>query len=72
MAPTNAQATAFFTDADQMNLHTRTRAFLDNLAEFTSKGAWEQALENCKRPSQIPDPAKGLTMNNQAYRVPAK
>ena len=81
MVLTNAHATAFFTDADQMNLHARTRAFLQsegittpgNLAEFTIKGVWEQVLENYKRRPQIPDPTDAaLMINDQAYFMPAK
>lgn len=81
MVLTNAQITAFFTDAGQMNLPPRTRVFLqsegitspEDLAEFTTKEAWEQVLENCKRPPQIPDPANAtLMINDQPYRMPAK
>ena len=81
MVLTNAQTTAFFTDAHQMNLPGRTRIFLqskgitspEDLAKFTTKEAWEQVLENCKRPPQIPDPANAaLMINDQPYRMPAK
>ena len=81
MVLTNTQTTAFFTYAHQMNMPGRTRTFLqskgitspEDLAKFTTKEAWEQVLENCKRPPQIPDPANAaLMINDQPYRIPAK
>ena len=67
MVFTGAQITSFFEDADQMGLSHKTRVYLqgedinhpDDLAEFMDKETWDQIIENCKRPPQIPGPAGG-------------
>ena len=79
MVLTAGQITAFFTDADQMGLSARTRTFLqsegismiEDLAEFSSKDAWTQIVENCKRPPQVTD-AAGNLVNQAAFHIGAK
>ena len=81
MVLTNAQTTAFLTEQAQMGLSARTRVFLqsegidgpDDLKDFTTKEAWYQVIENCKRPPQIPDPNNaGQLINDAPYRIGAK
>ena len=81
MPLTAGQVTAFFEDADQMALPNRTRVFLqgqgitipEDLIDFIKKSVWDQLLENCKRPPQIPDPNNaGALINDAAYQFPAK
>ena len=81
MPLTGAQITAFFENADQMGLSNRTRVYLqgqgidspDDLADFVKKSAWDQLLENCKRPPQIQNNAvPPVLVNDAAYQFPAK
>ena len=79
MVFTGAQITLFFEDNDQMGLSNRTRVLLQgegithpaDLAEFTKKDAWDQALEQCKRPPQVAD-AGGALVAQAPYQFPAK
>ena len=79
MVLTAGQTTAFFTDAAQMGLSARTRGFLqsegitmvEDLAEFSSKDAWTQIVENCKRPPQVAN-AAGVLVNQAAFHIGAK
>ena len=81
MVFTNAQITSFFQDADQMGLSNRTRIYLqgegidhpDDLAEFLDKETWDQIIENCKRPPQVPAPGGGAGLvAQQPFLLPAK
>ena len=68
MVFTAAQITSFFEDADQMGLSNHTRVYVqgegidrpDDLQEFTEKDAWDQIIENCKRPPQTTNAAGNL------------
>ena len=79
MVFTGAQITSFFEDADQMGLSNRTRVYIqgeginrpDDLQEFTDKDAWDQIIENCKRPPQTTN-AVGNHVNQQPFIFPAK
>ena len=79
MVFTGAQITSFFEDAAQMGLSNRTRLYIqgeginhpDDLQEFTDKDAWDQIIENCKRPPQITN-AAGALVNQQPFIFPAK
>ena len=81
MVFTNAQINSFFEDADQMGLSNRTRVYLqgegitrpDDLSEFVDKETWDQIIEKCKRPPQVPAPAgaAGLVAQ-QPFLLPAK
>ncbi len=81
MVFTAAQVTAFFEDGNQMGLSNRTRVYLgtegiahpSDLVDFVESEAWDQLIENCKRPPQVPDPANAGQLINQApFRLPAK
>ena len=81
MVFTNAQITAFFEGNDQMGLPNRTRLYLQqegldhprDLVDFVKSDAWDQVLENCKRPPQVADPANpGQLMNQPPFRFPSK
>ena len=81
MVFTNAQITAFFEGNDQMGLSHRTRLYLQlegldhprDLVDFVKSDAWDQVLENCKRPPQVADPANpGQLMNQSPFRFPSK
>ena len=74
MVFTAAQQIAFFEDADQMNLTTRTRTgslvvegiiSVDDLAEWKDNG-WDQWSSNCKKPDRIPDPNDAALLIAQA------
>ena len=78
---TVAQQTAFFESNAQMGLSNRTRVYLqsegiiepDALIDFVKKEAWDQVLENCKRPPQIPNPTNASQLIPQAaFQFPAK
>ena len=79
MVLTAAQATAFFTGANQMGLDARTRTHfategivnVEDLAEFTEADTWKQIVENCRRPPKIPN-ADGVLQEQQAYHLGAK
>ena len=80
MVFTGAQQTAFYEEPAQMGLSHRTRVHLqdeginhpEDLAEFTKKETWDQIVENCKRPPQIPDPdEEGALVNQQPFQLPA-
>ena len=79
MVFTAAQITLFFEDATQMGLSHRTRVYLqgeginhpDDLEEFADKDTWDQIVENCKGPPQIPD-VNGNLVNQQPFLFPAK
>ncbi len=68
MVFTVAQITAFFDDGAQMGLLNRTRVYLqgegithpNDLIKFVKKEAWDQILENCKRPPQVTNAAGAL------------
>ena len=81
MVFTGAQQTAFYQEVAQMGLSHRTRIHLqgegidhpEDLAEFIKKETWDQIVENCKRPPQIPDPAGGGGLiNQQSFQLPAR
>ena len=81
MPITNAQATAFFTEAAQMGLSNRTRAFLqtegintvDDLGEFTTAEDWKQIVDNARKPPMIPDPANpAVQIHQEPFRIPTK
>ena len=68
MVFTNAQTTAFFTDAAQMGLDARTRAFFDadegitsvaSLGGFLDNEIWDQVLSNARKPPQVVNPPQG-------------
>ena len=78
---TAAQKTAFFEENAQMGLSNRTRLYLqsegivelDDLNDFVKKEAWDQVLENCKRPPQVPNPADATQLIPQAaFQFPVK
>ena len=79
MVFTAAQITLFLEDAAQMGLSSCTRVYLQgeginhpsDLEEFADKDTWDQIVENCKRPPQIPD-ANGNLVNQQPFLFPAK
>ncbi len=74
MVFTAAQVTAFFEDGNQMGLSNRTRVYLgtegithsNDLVDFVESEAWDQLIENCKRPEQVPDTANAGQLINQA------
>ena len=81
MPITNAQATAFFTEAAQMGLSHRTRAFLqtegintvDDLGEFTTAEDWKQIVDNARKPPMIPDPGHpAAQIHQEPFRIPTK
>ncbi len=86
MVFTAAQITSFFEDNNQMGLSNRTRLYLqgeglthpDDLREFRRKEAWEQVVENCKRPPQIAAQAAAAggaapaLVVQQPFQLPAK
>ena len=59
-----AQVTDFFEENDQMGLSHRTCLHLqsegvvspEDIIDFTVSDSWKQIIENCKRPTRIPDP----------------
>ncbi len=79
MVFTVAQITAFFEDGVQMGLSNRTRVYLqgegithpNDLIEFVKKEAWDQILENCKRPPQVVN-AVGNLADQQPFLLPAR
>ncbi len=79
MVFTAAQITAFFEDGAQMGLSNRTRVYLqgegithpDDLIKFVKKEAWDQVLENCKRPPQVAN-AAGALVHQQPFLLPER
>ena len=81
MPITNAQTVAFFTDAAQMGLSARTRAFLQtegidsvaDLGEFTTTADWKQIVDNARKPPMIPDPNNAANqIHQEPFRIPTK
>ena len=75
------QFTAFFQDIERMGLSARTPIHLqgevilipEDLIDFTSKNSWYQIMDNCKRPTRIPDPANiGQFIAQEALQLPGK
>ena len=80
MVFTNTHITSFFEDAAQMGLSNRTRVYIqgeginhpsNDLQKFADKDAWDQIIENCKRPPQITN-AAGALVNQQPFIFSAK
>ena len=64
-----------------MGLSNRTRVYLqsegiiepEDLIDFVKKEVWDQVLENCKRPPQIPNPTNAAQLIPQAaFQFPVK
>ncbi len=56
-----------------MYLGTERIAHPSDLVDFVESEAWDQLIENCKRPPQVPDPANAGQLINQApFWLPAK
>ena len=81
MPLTGNMINSFFRDADQMGLSARTQdqlagegiTDLDDLANFDNKEAWEQIVENCKRPPKIADPKNANQLVAQKpFQLPAE